>query len=706
MDIQIVVEGGMVFLEGWLQHVKIRNKLIIGFGALLSLLLGIAVINYTSIVSLLGRFTVLNQVSTVNEHISTARYNEKKYLLRSQPEFIDAAQQQVDSALQLSNSITGNMDNRQSIAKMKQLETNANQYLQELGEFVAINEQSEQAQREMEVAAQEAVRNLKNLSAELEQQAVARIDATGDQQSISALATVRLINESVEYILQARKAERDYVYRGSDVALNTMKSSLEQAKTDIAKLEGSLQQTGYLQMIAVAQQEMSQYEQQFNEYRSLNAASENTQLSMTKEAREAVDNANNSVALQLQQLRSEASELKTIIVSAVIGAVLLAIMVIVVIARQIINPVNEVLVATTRLADGDLTQNLHSERRDEMGDLIRASQDMNNRLKDLIWNMISGVTQLASSSEQLAAVTEQNKAGVESQREDTEQVATAIEEMTSTAQEIARSAEDTSAATSESSAQAKQSDLVVEKTVTQINQLTDEIGNSSQVITELKAESKNVDNILDVIRDIAERTNLLALNAAIEAARAGEAGRGFAVVAQEVRDLAQRTQDSTNQIEGIIDSLQDKAEKAVQGMDQSQTMADKTIEMANDAKEAIANITKAIDDIQDRNYQVATAASQQSTVASDINEKVVSIRDVADETATATNQTAASSYDLSRLSAELQAQTKQFKMKQKDIKEAQQEGIEAIDAANLDLTQSRHRNANEAVMVGGNPILA
>lgn len=696
----------MKFFENWLQHVRVRNKLLMGFGAILVLIMTMSVVSYVSVSSLLAQFRTANSVSNISEHIGNARYNEKKYLLRSQPEFIEQARAEVELALSLSGSAANEMSNRISAAQIDKLTSNAVQYQAQLREFVKINEQSEAAQLEMEVSASEAVKALKQLSGELEAEAINNIASAGNGQSREALATVRLINEAVQLLLEARKAERDYVYRRSDTALQKMQRSMGALKQDLTALERLRTNTAYAQMIDDVQAQVIRYEQQFREFQNLSAASERAQTVLTTEAREAVSNATSTVQLQLEQLNGEADTLQAIIIGSAAGAIILALIVAFVITRQITLPVNEVLVATSRLADGDLTQSLASDRKDEMGDLIRATQDMNERLKDLIWNTISGVTQLASSSEQLAAVTEQNKAGVESQREDTEQVATAIEEMTSTAQEIARSAEDTSAATNESSEQAKQSDTVVEQTVQQINRLTSEIGESSNVITQLKNESKNVDNILDVIRDIAERTNLLALNAAIEAARAGEAGRGFAVVAQEVRDLAQRTQDSTNQIEGIIDSLQVKAEQAVQKMDKSKGLADKTIEMANNAKQAIAKITAAIVDIQERNYQVATAATQQSAVATDINEKVVSIRDVADETATATNQIAASTLDLSRLSAELQAQTKQFRMDSQDVRKAQQEGMEALDAGNtLSPSQTDSKTAMSEVMAA-QPVMA
>ncbi len=203
---------------------------------------------------------------------------------------------------------------------------------------------------------------------------------------------------------------------------------------------------------------------------------------------------------------------------------------------------------------------------------------------------------------------------------------------------------------------------VVQKTMNQIKTLAHEVASSVKAITELKEQSNNIGSVLDVIKSIADQTNLLALNAAIEAARAGEAGRGFSVVAEEVRALAFRTQESTGQIEQLISSLQHKAEAAVSNMDKSASLADSTLESADDAGDAINAINSAVGSIQQMNQQIAAAALQQSTVAEQINRSIFSIRDVADQSATASEETAAASADLSRLGNELQQLASQFKV--------------------------------------------
>lgn len=262
----------------------------------------------------------------------------------------------------------------------------------------------------------------------------------------------------------------------------------------------------------------------------------------------------------------------------------------------------------------------------------------------------------------MAAITEQTSSGVENQKDVTTQVASAITEMTATSQEVAKSAEQASAAASDADQEARTGSEVVSNTVVAIESLAKEVEESAAVINRLKGDSENIGTVLDVIKDIADQTNLLALNAAIEAARAGEMGRGFAVVADEVRTLAQRTQESTLEIEGLVSALQGGAENAVNAMEQSRGRANDTVTKAQEAGGSLNSITAAVGTILEMNTQIAAASEEQTAVAEEINQNVVNIQDIAEQTASGAHQTATSSAEVARLSEQLQGLVGQFRV--------------------------------------------
>lgn len=310
--------------------------------------------------------------------------------------------------------------------------------------------------------------------------------------------------------------------------------------------------------------------------------------------------------------------------------------------------------ATRRFADGDLTSRVKLNGRDELSEIGAAFNAMNAQFEMLIQQINGSTSQLAAAAEELAAISKESAENVDLQRLETDQVATAMNEMTATVQEVANNTNAAAGAAEQADQEAKNSKRVVGLTSQGITLLAGEIEKAADVIKRVDSDSQNIGSVLDVIRGIAEQTNLLALNAAIEAARAGEQGRGFAVVADEVRTLAGRTQQSTREIQDMIVTLQGGAREAVQVMEESRQHAQTSVEQARAAAGAIDVITEAVTIINRMNIQIATAAEQQRVTTEDMNRSITRIRDVAEQTAASAEQTTGASDELARLAIQLQ----------------------------------------------------
>jgi methyl-accepting chemotaxis protein len=317
---------------------------------------------------------------------------------------------------------------------------------------------------------------------------------------------------------------------------------------------------------------------------------------------------------------------------------------------------------TDKLADGDLTVRVNLSARDEMSMIAQRFNSMAEKFNALIQQIISASTQLATASEEVSSVATESASNVEQQRHETDQVATAINEMTATVLEVASNATSAAGAATNADNEAKGGKSVVESTSRVISQLASEIENAANVIKELEQNSETIGGVLDVIKGIAEQTNLLALNAAIEAARAGEQGRGFAVVADEVRTLASRTQESASEIETMIEKLQSGSHNAVEVMEKSREQAQAGVEQANEAGESLEAITRAVATINEMNTQIASAAEEQSAVAEEINKNITSISQISEQTANGSEQTTSSANELARLASALQDLVGQFKI--------------------------------------------
>ncbi|OBS08571.1 methyl-accepting chemotaxis protein [Acidihalobacter prosperus] len=312
--------------------------------------------------------------------------------------------------------------------------------------------------------------------------------------------------------------------------------------------------------------------------------------------------------------------------------------------------------------EGDLTRRMSTRGQDELDQLADAFNQFVERIQKVVSQVAGSTAQLAAAAEELSATSEETNRHVGSQQSETEQVAAAMNEMSSTVQEVAKNANDAARAAQDASGATTKGQKVVGSTIQAISQLADEVERTAEVIHALEGDSAQIGRVLEVISGISEQTNLLALNAAIEAARAGEQGRGFAVVADEVRTLAKRTQDSTEEIRGMIERLQAGSKGAVEAMASGRERAQASVTQAQEAGTSLDEIGTSVARINDMNALIASAAEEQSTVAEEINRNISNISHSTDQTAAGAQQTASASEELAKLSAELQSLVNQFKI--------------------------------------------
>ncbi|MGF6128685.1 methyl-accepting chemotaxis protein [Pseudomonas frederiksbergensis] len=330
--------------------------------------------------------------------------------------------------------------------------------------------------------------------------------------------------------------------------------------------------------------------------------------------------------------------------------------------NSITKPIANALSAAEEIAEGNLTRPITVDGQDEAGRLLLAMSKMQDKLRDTLQRISGSATQLASAAEELNSVTDESARGLTQQNNEIEQAATAVNEMTSAVEEVARNAVSTSEASKNATTSAGDGRDLVQETVSAIERMSADVQSTATLIGDLANESRDIGKVLDVIRGLADQTNLLALNAAIEAARAGEAGRGFAVVADEVRALAHRTQQSTSEIERMIGSIQSGTEHAVDSMRNSTERAESTLNIARGAGMSLDTINSAIVEINERNLVIASAAEEQAQVAREVDRNLVNIRDLSVQSATGANQTSAASSELSRLALDLNNMVGRFSL--------------------------------------------
>jgi len=508
---------------------------------------------------------------------------------------------------------------------------------------------------------------------------MSKIRAAGMEIEQNSLPSIKTLDEFTQLTLRLRVLSyRLLINREPDVQQKTIE--LFQLRNEQIRAAQNI----YEKLIAGSEERSAydQYVQKLAEYRQLEekikTLSRNNQIDELRSILNADLLANSeqmNVVLsklvdintrQLSESNKEASDQYSMAFDLLIGILIVSTLLTILFAwlltSSITLPIAQALAAAEDIAEGNLTRPIKVDGSDEAGRLLAAMKKMQEKLRDTLQRISGSATQLASAAEELNTVTDESARGLSQQNKEIEQAATAVNQMTSAVEEVARNAVSTSDASKNATTSAGDGRELVMETVGAIERMSGDVQSTAELIGNLANESRDIGKVLDVIRGLADQTNLLALNAAIEAARAGEAGRGFAVVADEVRALAHRTQQSTSEIERMVGSIQGGTEQAVNSMRNSTERAESTLNIAKGAGMALDTINQAIVQINERNLVIASAAEEQAQVAREVDRNLVNIRDLSVQSATGANQTSAASNELSRLAVDLNSMVARFSL--------------------------------------------
>jgi len=606
------------FMTEWFGNLKMPSKLGLGFGAILLMTCLLAVLSWTTIGHLVQRGDLMNSIAQLNEGLSKLRITRMQYMLSQGDEQAGAnAQEALDVYRKLHDDIIATYQQRIDVQLLDRQGELLAQYQDALNTMRASYRSAQEAKEKLRAEGEKASKIFRDLA-----DSVAGMPGEGNRGMEQYQALVKAMEgfRETRFALQAYMAINVTDGSGPEAA----KPALERlaiTALEVRELAGRLPRY-YQDSIASLNDTLADYQAAFVERRKHDDIIAKCRKETMVLSQQIADVSDELYALQLQQRDVESARAKQLQLGGTLLALLLGFMAAWAITRQITRPLQETLAVLEQVASGDLTKSVVVHRRDEIGALQRGVQRMVATLRELIGGIHDSATQIASAAEQLSAVTEQTSAGVNSQKVETDQVATAMHEMAATVHEVARNAEEAAQAALRADEEASQGDRVVGEAISHIEHVAREVQRSAEAMSQLQQESVKIGSVMDVIKSVADQTNLLALNAAIEAARAGEAGRGFAVVADEVRSLAQRTQQSTEEIEALIVGIQQGTQQVAEIMENSRSLTESSVTLSRRAGEALGNITQTVAGIQSMNQQIAAAAEQQSSVAEEISRSV------------------------------------------------------------------------------------
>ncbi|WP_347927602.1 methyl-accepting chemotaxis protein [Pseudomonas helvetica] len=651
-------------VQGRFANLGMAKKLGVGFILVLMLTAVVAAIGVWSLQTISQRFDGLKQMSSLNSGLLKVRLLEQEYALHSDPKTVDALHKGVDALVALATQLKA--QSAANVPVMNDVEQSLGAYRKAFDEFVELTQSKELALEMASWSVSSVANNLDVLQAGLADDGAYALKDTQGKEGAEFIEQANQVSQVSRLMLQAMNEARvrlDQSRKASDESAEQGKiEQADQALTQVEALKGAVKDAGYQTVLNEVAGHIASFSEKLAEYTGLLSQEKKVYQQLHERAAEVVQRVDQAYAAEDQSMQAELKKNSVLIIASSALALLVGLIAAWVITRLIVAPLRSVILVAQKIAAGDLSATVQVTRRDEIGQLMQAMQQMGAGLSSIVSGLQAGIEQLANSAQSLSAVTEQTNLEVSSQKEETEQVATAMNQMTATVHDVARNAEEAALAAQTADGKVETGQQVVRQSMQRIEQLADSATSASSSIESLSAEIQNIGTVLSVIKSVAEQTNLLALNAAIEAARAGEQGRGFAVVADEVRALAKRTQQSTEEIERLVSALRSAAQASVQQIQSSGELVKLAVSDALQTESALGSIAAAVSLIQQMNQQIAAAAEQQSSVAEEINRSVTSIRASADQSSVAMQGNATSSIELAQLGVELKGMVGHFRL--------------------------------------------
>jgi len=635
-----------------LGNLSVGAKLSLGFGVVVLFTLGVALIAFHSLGLLQSRSEQSRFEATIQTLILQARIAEKEFALS----LASPALNQVRGAVeQLTRSLDN--DSAGSTAQVAMGDA-ARAYLQQFLGYADSLRQAREARLRMQALAQTAgdsftllfLDQLDALNAQLEQ---------GTPPSSEQMVLLEQTSALRDKLAKLRDSELYYLQEGED----RYRSDWEMGMSDVLSAMQTLDLRGRdKESLEGACNALADYRKAFELFVENRGQSARSSAAMNTQTERVGELLADTEQQQAQATSRDNRNAYRQLGLVTLLALALGISASLLIRQLILQPLRQAVQLTVRVAAGDLSQTLDAgSRRDELGQLLDTVGSMLGSLRGLVGRIGSGVGLLNGAAASLGEVIERNSLGVERQRQETEMAATAMQQVTTTAQEIARNASAANSAVVQADSQAREGDELVRQASGKIDCLALEMTGCAESMQLLLTESAAIGGVLDVIKAVAEQTNLLALNAAIEAARAGEHGRGFAVVADEVRNLARHTQSSTTQIEALIGRLRGVALQTAERLRGSHALTDEAVVLASQASQALTRITLAVSSIEQINQQIAAAVKQQSVVAEEVSQNMAQVREVAEGSARESLQLQSSTAELQRVGGELNAAVGHFR---------------------------------------------